>query len=76
MASSAARGFLLALLVVLLVLLLQPLAANAKQTTVCDTTERERAVIVKRALEALGDEYDVIEGKLSFPPFAQPGTCV
>jgi len=28
---------------------------------------------MKRALEALGDEYEVVQGKLSFPPFAQPG---
>lgn len=53
-------------------LLQQPLGACALQTTTCDTTERERAVIARKALALLEDDYDVIEGSLSFPPFAQP----
>jgi hypothetical protein len=61
-----------AALVGVAVLLLQQPPASALQTTACDTTERERAVLVQRALAALEDEYEVIEGKLSFPPFAQP----
>lgn len=47
-------------------------AVTAHQTTQCDTSEGERALITRRALEALSEEYDVIPGKLSFPPFAQP----
>lgn len=46
--------------------------ATARQTTQCDTSEGERSLITRRALEALSEEYDVIPGKLSFPPFAQP----
>lgn len=46
--------------------------ACALQTTTCDTTERQRAAVAREALSLLEDEYNVIEGKLSFPPFAQP----
>lgn len=49
------------------------LVATAQQTTQCDTSPGDRALITRRALEALEEEgYDVIPGKLSFPPFAQP----
>lgn len=53
--------------------LLLPLLATARQTTACDTSEAERAVIARRALAQLEEDgYEAIEGKLSFPPFAQP----
>lgn len=57
-------------LLLLGLLLLHP--AAALQTTQCDTSEGERAVVMRRAMEHLDDEYEIIEGKLSFPRFAQP----
>lgn len=46
--------------------------ATGRQTTQCDSSETERALIMRRALEALEEEYEIISGKLSFPSFAQP----
>ncbi|TFJ80156.1 hypothetical protein NSK_008713 [Nannochloropsis salina CCMP1776] len=46
--------------------------AYARQTTKCDTTEAERAEVMRRTLESLENEYEILPGSLSFPPFAQP----
>lgn len=46
--------------------------AHALQTTVCDTTEVERAHVTRNALKKLEETYEILPGSLSFPNFAQP----
>jgi len=47
--------------------------AHALQTTRCDTTEAERARVMRKALKQLADkDYEILPGMLSFPDFAQP----